>query len=252
MESNSSPVSLATAPLDVRYATFTGRVRALLVDTILVMAVVVTVLMIGDALDAVPGIGRVAWLVLFFALFLYEPVFVSRRGATIGHARNHLIVTDVDSAEPPGFLRALCRYLIKMVLGIPSFLSMGLTRRHQALHDVLTRTCVRVVSNHELPSYDYHLERTVNTSGLPSRRRRVVVIAIYLVVTFVVIGAVTLLLLSPGCVREQFCSSGDQTWNRVLNALWLIGSGLLIVAGWRGRLPGARRLPEDSPDALVV
>src|SRR5215468_10969636 len=111
--SPSSSVPLATAPPSVRYATFTGRVRALLIDTSLVTAVAVATLIVTDALDAMPGIGRVAWLVLFLALFLYEPLFIWRRGATIGHARNHLIVTDVDSAEPPGFLRALCRYLIK-------------------------------------------------------------------------------------------------------------------------------------------
>src|SRR5262245_10329866 len=38
------------------------------------------------------------------------------------------------------------------------------------------------------------------------------VIAIYLVVNVFVLGVVTVLVSSPGCAREQFCSSGDQTW----------------------------------------
>jgi uncharacterized RDD family membrane protein YckC len=252
MESESSPVPSATGLLTARYATFTGRARALLVDSSLVAAVSVATLIIGDALGNVPGVGRVVWLVLFFAGFLYEPLFIWRRGATIGHARNHLVVTNVDSDKPPGFLRALCRYFVKVVLGIPSFLSMGLTRRHQAIHDLLTRTCVRVVGDHEVPSHDYHLEGTVDTSGLPSPGRRVIVIALYLVVAFFVIGVGDIVLLSPGCVRGQSCSPGDDVLNVVLNVLWLIGSGLLIVVGWRGHLPGARRLPPDSSDALVV
>src|SRR5215217_4317487 len=106
-----------------------------------VSLVVITI--IGAVTDDVPGSGRVVIVALLGVVLLYEPILVSVRGATIGHRRVDLQVV-TGSGHRPGFGRALARYLIKAILGIPAFLTMMLTRRHQALQDILTGTTVQV------------------------------------------------------------------------------------------------------------
>lgn len=51
---------------------------------------------------------------------------------------------------------AFARYIIKVVLGLPSFISMAFTSRHQAVHDVLTRTTVQIRDLTLAVPDDYH------------------------------------------------------------------------------------------------
>ena len=87
--------------------------------------------------------AHIAWLLMFGLFFVYEPLFIWRRAATIGHAKNHLVVADA-TGRTPGLGQAFARYFIKLVLGLPSFVTMALSRKHQAVHDVLTRTTVQL------------------------------------------------------------------------------------------------------------
>jgi uncharacterized RDD family membrane protein YckC len=83
----------------------------------------------------------VAW---FWIAVLYEPVLVWRRGGTVGHSRLNLRVVDDRTGGNLSLPKALVRYSLKSVLALPSFLSMTMSARHQAVHDLLTGSSVRV------------------------------------------------------------------------------------------------------------
>lgn len=236
-----SPLIVDIEPSPTRYATFTGRFRALVIDSGVVLGVIMFVVIVGDILDRVPGTGRLAWATMFAAIFLYEPLFVWRRGATIGHAMNGLVVSD-RSGGRPSLLQAYARYVAKLIVGIPSFLTMAMTRKHQAVHDILTRTTVRLADDAEPGVYDFNLERTEESEQLlPSRVRRSVVMVVYLVAGFVGYVIVLSVLAQAACLQDHSCTG---TARAIVDGITLLYLGLAmgtVVAAWRGMLPGARR-----------
>src|SRR5262245_14896431 len=124
------------------YGRFSRRVRAMFIDWM------VFILMIFGALFAAVTVRSDEFsLDLGFGLaaliLLYEPVLVSLAGGTIGHILSNLRVVDDHTQENISFLKALARLVIKATLGWYSFITMATTRRHQAVHDLLTGSTVQ-------------------------------------------------------------------------------------------------------------
>jgi uncharacterized RDD family membrane protein YckC len=223
-----------------RYATFTRRFRALVIDSAIVSGLVIALLFLGDAVAGVRGSAQVIWLLAVGLLLLYEPVLVSRRGATLGHSVARLQVVDARTGRWPSFARSLARYLIKVVVGAPSFVTMALTRRHQAVHDLLTQTTVQVPATEDF--VEFHVERAEEPGvELPSRRRRLAVILLYVTTVFFVYGVTLTLVVPADCLQAQSCAAGTRILVQAIALAWLGLSLAAIVAGWRGVLFGARR-----------
>jgi uncharacterized RDD family membrane protein YckC len=242
----------ATEP--VRYATFTGRCRALVTDLIIVSVGMVVILIVGDLAENVPGSGRIAWFGMFGLFFLYEPLLIWRRGATIGHARNQLRVVVTATGQPPGLLRSFARYFSKAILGLPSFVTMALTPKHQAVHDWLTQTTVQVSPDTDADEVEFHLERSPEQETLlPSRWRRALVMLAYLVGVYVLFVIVLVVIASGSCASDVgTCTGGRRVAVQLASFAWLAISLAAIVSAWKGLLPGARRLQAartDSPTA---
>ena len=149
-----SETALLPRPL---YATFTRRFRALVLDLAVITAAVVALVLFAMATESVPGSGRIV-VGLLFALLLYEPLMVWRYGATLGHRWANLHVV-ASSGGRPNLGQAFLRHWIKSLVGLPSFVTMLFTRRHQALHDVLTRTTVQVREPVFARPWDYYAVR---------------------------------------------------------------------------------------------
>lgn len=233
--------------MPTRYATFTGRVRALLIDMCIVALGLVVVVVGSDFAEGIPGSGRIAWLAMFALVVMYEPVLIWRRGATIGHARNHLRVVRAETGRAPGLLRAFARYVAKLVLGLPSFVTMAFTRKHQAVHDWLTQTVVEVAPDADSDAAPFHVEREdAPDEILPSAPRRLAIIVAYLFGMFVAYAIVESLIDQGGCASERSCVGGQRVAIEALALVWLAISFAAIVAGWKGSLPGARRTTASS------
>ena len=67
--------------------------------------------------------ARALGVAVVIILLLYEPLFVTRFGGTLGHIWTNLRVVD-DRGGNVGFGKALVRFLIKSLLGWYSFLTM--------------------------------------------------------------------------------------------------------------------------------
>jgi uncharacterized RDD family membrane protein YckC len=235
-----------------RYATFTRRFRAVLVDSAVVSTACVLLLIVGGFADNVPGSGRIVLALMVGLVFLYEPIFIWRRGATIGHAANNLRVLDDRTGRPPGFARSFIRYIIKLVLGLPSFITMAFTRRHQAVHDVLTRTTVQPASIADVEEHDFHLERIQSPEVvLPSRLRRVSVMIAYLAGVFLIYGVILVALDPENCASNQSCTGSTKVVVEGGWFAWLAISVAIVVAAWKGLLLGARQRRLASIDAPV-
>lgn len=231
----------APAAEPIAYGSFTSRARALVTDMLVVTGAAMVLIAFAAVTAGVPGTGRIAVIGLFALIFLYEPVMVWRLGGTVGHRRANLRVVVDATGRPPGLPRAFARFAIKGVLGLISFATMALTRRHQAVHDSLTGTTVRIWDLGSARDWDVRWEREVSeVPGLPSRTRRAVVIASYVAGAYLGLAVAIQVALSDACVFANRCSAGEELASQVLGLAWLGASAALIIAGWRGRLWGCR------------
>ena len=140
-QSNAAPGSSTTEP-EALYATFPRRLDALSVDALVMIAV--SVLLFGLMTQLPPPLPGVLLVLILVVAILYEPFQVSRWGYTIGHRALNLRVVYDRTGEPPSFWRAFGRVWLKGPLGLLAFITMGVSRRHRAIHDILTRTSVQI------------------------------------------------------------------------------------------------------------
>ncbi len=147
----------ASPPL---YANFPRRLNAISVDTVVVVLFSVLIFSFASFLERVDA-ARIAlvtawWVVLLF----YEPVLVWRLGGTVGHRAMNLRVVDNRSGGNVSLLKAVTRFVLKALLGIFSFLTMNFSRRHQALHDIVTDSSVRIRDRAKARAEHYTLGRS--------------------------------------------------------------------------------------------
>ena len=71
----------------------------------------------------------------------------------------NLQVVDNGTQGPVSLAKALARFWLKALLGIFSFFTMSFSRRHQAVHDILTNSSVRIRDAAKAPPHHYTLGR---------------------------------------------------------------------------------------------
>lgn len=126
------------------YANFSRRLSGLCIDSLLLVVLTVSVMSIAPAVQRVPAVRLGLILTWWAAILLYEPVLVWHTGGTLGHRVMNLRVSDDRTSGNVSLVQALVRFFVKAILGVFSFLTMRFSRRHQAIHDILTRSSVRI------------------------------------------------------------------------------------------------------------
>jgi uncharacterized RDD family membrane protein YckC len=158
-EASQFPVSPPLEGSPPLYANFPLRINALTIDSLVLIAVSALVILLVGMVERFVAL-RIALIVSWwFVLLFYEPILVWRRGGTIGHYRMNLRVVDNQTGGNLSLLRAVIRFWLKVLLGIVSFLSMSFTRRHQAVHDILTDASVRMRDAARAQPHQYTLGR---------------------------------------------------------------------------------------------
>lgn len=141
------------------YATFARRVNAITLDGLLVFGFSVSIFALVSALEDSPAL-RTGIVVLWWGvLLLYDPILVWRFGGTLGHRLLNLRVVDDRTGGNVGFARAIVRTIVKGLLGVLTFLSMTLSRRHRAIHDIATSSSVQIRDPSRALPYHYVTER---------------------------------------------------------------------------------------------
>ena len=238
------------------YGRFSRRVRAFVIDWIIVILLMVAALF--DAVSAnLDHIGCILGFTFLGVWLLYEPLLVTLTGSTIGHYVCNLRVVDDRTHGNVDFLKAVVRLVIKFVFGILSFIAMANASRNQAMHDLMTRSTVQMRAPSTANPYRCVAERKEFLSpAMPSWTRRILFILIYFIVRifYIVIywsainilyACVVIILMGAGlisefCIIANRCSATDNTKLAILGFLYVGSTMLLIIQGWRGRLYGAR------------
>lgn len=117
------------------------RVKAAFIDSLLV---VLLIMLASEVLSDINDVATWVRVVVFVFIFvLYEPLFISAFGMTIGHS---LLKIKVEKDKSEGgninIFWAVIRFLIKYALGWLSLLTIMGNEKRKAIHDLATNTIV--------------------------------------------------------------------------------------------------------------
>lgn len=117
------------------------RVVAIFIDSIIMIILMIITVDIFSNFEEVSIIPKI---IAFLAIFcLYDPVLTSAFGGTIGHKTNGLRVKRVNNQNKNVlFHLALLRYLVKVLLGWISLLTISGNEKRQAMHDLIAGSVV--------------------------------------------------------------------------------------------------------------
>jgi uncharacterized RDD family membrane protein YckC len=225
------------------YAAFRLRFRALLLDFCICAAIfLIGGLVAGGILETHPLGRSAAFVGLITAVLLYEPVLVSRYGSTLGHRALNIRVVDARSQQNLSFPRAVVRSIVKKLAGVFSLAFMFVTVKAQSLHDLAAGSEVRIRNPRVANVGHYFVPETLPAgSSLPSASRRLLVILMYVVTSFLLMSVVAGLSVSSACLELNRCTTSEEQAFSLMSILWLVLATVLMSLGWHGRLPGCRR-----------
>ncbi|WP_321372228.1 RDD family protein [uncultured Draconibacterium sp.] len=117
------------------------RVKAVVIDSVVLILVMLGAVDLFDSFNSVPDFARIAAFVFIF--LLYDPLLTSVFGGTIGH---FLFGIRVKRANNPKknilFPLAVVRYMIKALLGWLSLITVTGNKRAKAIHDIVVKSVV--------------------------------------------------------------------------------------------------------------
>ena len=137
--------------------------QGVFIDAIIFMLILAVALMLA-VWFASDHIARILGVTVAATWLFYEPLLVSLTGGTIGHYLCNMRVVDDDRGNI-GFVKAVARMIIKSLLGWYSFLAMAMTSRHQAVHDLLTRSTVQMRDLAKAEPYHFRSRRDPRCSS---------------------------------------------------------------------------------------
>ena len=117
------------------------RIKAIMADSIVIILLMFTASYIFSLFESVPDNARIIAFVFIF--ILYDPLFTSIFGGTIGHMLIGIRVKR-ESDEMKNILlpSAILRYIVKACLGWISLITVSFNPKGKAIHDYLVGSIV--------------------------------------------------------------------------------------------------------------
>ena len=123
------------------YPVILDRVKAALIDTTFLIGEIILASYIFSLFDNVPDLARI--IIVIFIFLLYDPLFTSLFGGTIGHMIMNIRVKRSQNEERNIiFPLAIIRFIVKVLLGSISLLTLIGYNKKKAIHDIVAGSVV--------------------------------------------------------------------------------------------------------------
>ncbi|MFY0599914.1 MAG: RDD family protein [Cyclobacteriaceae bacterium] len=123
------------------YPGLVERIKAIVIDWIVILIFMALATFLFSKFESVSDNARKIAFVFIF--FLYEPIFISLFGGTLGHKMNGLAVKRSKNSEKNILLPlAIIRFTIKSFLGLVSLFTVMGNSKKQAIHDLMVGSVV--------------------------------------------------------------------------------------------------------------
>lgn len=117
-----------------KYAILPDRIKAVVIDSIILIALMFAVTEIFALFEVVPNFFRI--MAFIFIFVLYDPILTVKYGATVGHSFSNIVVkNEKDHTKNITFPKALIRFLVKFSLGWISLVTVTGNEKRKAIHD---------------------------------------------------------------------------------------------------------------------
>lgn len=127
--------------MNVQYAILPSRVKAVVIDSIVLIAAMYGISEVLSLFEEVSDTMRIVSFILIFSF--YDPFFTSRFGGTIGHSYSKINVKRENNlSRNISFPVAVIRYLLKTFLGCVSLLTVTGNDKKKAIHDFVAKSVV--------------------------------------------------------------------------------------------------------------
>ena len=127
--------------MTANYALLPSRIKAAVIDGLVVIAAMYAVSEILALFENVPTYVRISAFIMIFVL--YDPFFTSMYGGTIGHSYSKITVRrDADLTSYIPFPAAMVRFILKALLGWLSLLTVTGDKKKKAIHDIAVKSVV--------------------------------------------------------------------------------------------------------------
>ena len=161
-------------------------------------------------------------------------------GGSIGHHFAGIRIVGKTSGKNLFVLNGIVRFIVKVLLGIFSLVSMLITKKHQAIHDLLSNSVVIFKDeNSALPQHKLAPRKTVFSSQKPSLWRRLIVVIVYSIIVFFTISVITALFVSAKCTEFNQCSETEDQYLMISGLVFIALFCLILLFGFLCKLPGA-------------
>lgn len=213
------------------------RVKAMLIDSTILGVLFMVLIILSSELGITDAKLKAAFVLI--PVVLFEPLLIWVFGGNIGHQLSGIKIVGANSGKNLFVINGIVRLLTKTLLGLFSLLSMLITKRHRSIHDVLSRSVVVFKDEAAAPS-SHKLSPRENPSAdtKPSFFRKLIVIAVYLVITLVIMSILVSATVSGDCVEFDRCNDSEIRYLNYLVLGFLVGMLLIIILGFMNKLPG--------------
>lgn len=119
------------------------RIKSALIDSVVLVGLMFTAFYVLSFFGIESGVVKG---ILFVLVFLYEPIMVSF-SQTIGQRFIGIRVVNQKTEENVavksiGLFRSIVRYIVKLILGVLSLVTINFDEQSRAIHDKLVRSIV--------------------------------------------------------------------------------------------------------------
>ena len=126
---------------EYKYPVLKDRIKAAFFDSIVIIIAMFIISDLFSRFENVPNEYRIIAFILIF--FIYDPFAVAFFGGTIGHHINEIEVKRRDDiSRNIQIHNALIRFLFKAVFGWLSFITMNMSNKNRAIHDIFAGSIV--------------------------------------------------------------------------------------------------------------
>ncbi len=123
------------------YPSVSDRVKAVFTDTFIMVIFMIIATLIFSFFENVPDNARMVTFI--FIVFLYDPLFTTFFGGTLGHMMNGIRVKrEKDETKNIILPLAFIRFIFKSLLGWISLLTITGNKKRKAIHDMVVRSVV--------------------------------------------------------------------------------------------------------------
>ena len=225
----------------VPYTRISRRIKAFSIDTIALILIFFVTLFIVTAVNI--SNPTIESLIIFLFVISVEPLCVSITGASIGHHITGLKVRQASTDRKLNIFQSYIRFLAKLPFGLLSFISVLTTRKHQALHDLISKSIVVHKNCAAVLPYEIVSERILDTENYiyPSILKRVLVIFGYFILFYILYIIAFSMLIDSQCLLGKHCSNLDSGLLLLFSGIFWVGIFAIIGLGWQARLLGCRK-----------